>query len=380
MRTYDDSHKYEFTAKILCVSEDSCGKYAVLDNTFFFPEGGGQDGDSGEIGGVICTGTKEADGEVRHYITDSLTEGAEVNCVIDRNVRFRRMQNHSGEHVVSGIIHNLYGYNNVGFHLGDDDVTCDFDGELTKENIATVEQMANAIVFADKKVNIFYPSEEELETLVYRSKIELSGDVRIVEIEGVDKCACCAPHVSTTGEIGLIKIINPEKWKKGTRVHLRCGYDALYDYDSRYQQSQIISARLKVPQEDIAAGVERVYNESLEKDRTISELKKKIAEGIISSLKQTEGNMAVFADDADTESLTAIVNAGALLCTGVCFALTPVAGVYRFSAKSAKGGMKQFLNDMRQKLNVRGGGTDEFANGSIDASKEEIEKYLGGNA
>ena len=209
---YQDSHLTEFEAKVLScepVNPDilpgHSGEYAAeLDRTAFFPEGGGQYADTGVLGGVRVTDVQEKDGRILHLLEGPLEPGTCVSGRIDWEERFMKMQQHSGEHIVSGLVHSAFGYNNVGFHLGSEDCTMDFDGELSKEQLVHIEQEANRAVWKNLKIQALYPSAEELARMEYRSKIEIEGQVRIIVVPGYDVCACCAPHVSYTGEIGQI--------------------------------------------------------------------------------------------------------------------------------------------------------------------------------
>ncbi|MBQ0126259.1 MAG: alanyl-tRNA editing protein, partial [Clostridiales bacterium] len=342
MNLYDNAYLIEFEANIEASGSDARGAYVLLDTSAFFAEGGGQSSDSGTIGDAVCACVHTVDGEKRHYV-DKIPDSTKVNCKIDFDKRFRRMQNHSGEHIVSGIVHKMFGFDNVGFHLGEDDVTCDFSGELSRENLSEIEIAANKIVFENRKINIFYPSKEELENMTYRSKTELSGDVRIVEIDGVDKCACCAPHVSRTGEIGLIKILNPMKWKGGVRIHLKCGGDALSDYAWKYEQAAQISALLSIKQNELFAGVSKLYSESLEKDKIISALRGEKIARTIESIKNSDRNIVIFEYDADMDGLRKIVNAGADKCAGVCAAFSGGPESFLFALKSANKNAKTVL-------------------------------------
>ena len=204
---YEESHLKTFKAKV--ISCEPCGEVyrAVLDRTAFFPEGGGQAADTGYLGDIQVTDVKEKNGIIYHTIAENIIPGTEVEGRIDWELRFSRMQQHTGEHIVSGLIHGRFGYDNVGFHLGEEVCTLDLSGPLTKEQLREIEYAANEAVFANIPVEICYPSKEELVSMEYRSKIEIEGQVRIVTIPGYDVCACCAPHVKRTGEIGLIKFV-----------------------------------------------------------------------------------------------------------------------------------------------------------------------------
>ena len=254
---YLDSHLFEFEATVLAAREEKRGWEIVLDRTAFFPEGGGQPADTGMIGPARVLDVHEREGEIRHLCDRELAPGTYA-CAVDRAKRLRRMQNHSGEHVFSGLTHQKYGAENVGFHMAADCMTIDFDKELSFEQLSEIEYEANLAVRANIPVRTFYPSPEELKVLEYRSKKELAGAVRIVEIAGIDRCACCAPHVRATGEIGAIKLLTAERHRGGVRLSLICGMDALDDYRRKQDSAAAISALLSAKRDEIAPAVERL--------------------------------------------------------------------------------------------------------------------------
>ena len=246
-RLFDqDAYLGEFEAT---VERSVCegGMYRVLlDQTAFFPEGGGQPADEGTLDGIFVTDVQEIDGEIWHTVEAPLEPGKTVVGKLDFEKRFSNMQNHCGEHIVSGIVHRIYGFNNVGFHMGSDVITVDFDGVLTEEQLYDVEQEANEAVLRNVPVTISYPSKEELETMDYRSKKEIEGQVRIVTIEGYDSCACCGTHVAKTGEIRLIKILSAQKNKGGVRVTMLSGEKAYADYCLKHVNTLGIARVLSV--------------------------------------------------------------------------------------------------------------------------------------
>ena len=265
-KLYDkDSHLKEFEGTVLSC-EKSGEKYAVtLNGTAFFPEGGGQRSDRGCIGDAYISDVQIKNGEILHFADKPLNIGQVYNCKIDFDFRFRNMQNHSGEHIISGIVHKLFGFNNVGFHLGAE-MTVDFDGELTRRQLDEIEDLANKAVYENLPVKAYYPSDEELKNLDYRSKLDLKENVRIVEIKGVDVCACCAPHVKATGEIGVIKILDFEKYKGGVRLLVKCGRDALCDYREKYESVLEISNLLSAKRFDVSNAVSKL-NEQLSAEK-----------------------------------------------------------------------------------------------------------------
>ena len=255
-KLYDkDSHLKEFSATVLSCEKSGENYSVILDKTAFFPEGGGQESDRGDIGEAAVLDVRIVSGEIIHCTDRPLNIGEEYACTLNWDRRFRNMQNHSGEHIVSGIVHRLYGLNNVGFHLGAE-MTVDFDGAISREQLLEVERLANKAVFQNVPIRAYYPDEKELKALDYRSKLELTENVRIVDIKGYDLCACCAPHVKKTGEIGLIKILDSFKNKGGERIFIKCGIDALDDYNDKYLNVQKISNLLSVKQYEAALAVD----------------------------------------------------------------------------------------------------------------------------
>ena len=253
---YEDVYCKNFRAKVLSCTPGKHGFDVVLDRTAFYPEGGGQPGDTGSLSGVRVTDTHEAGGEIIHYCQTPLEVGSEVEGCIDWERRLGLMQMHSGEHILSGIVHRRFGYDNVGFHMGADMVTIDFSGMLTEDDLKQIEREANEVVWENREIRISFPPEEELEQIPYRSKKALTGSVRIVTIENADICACCGTHVTRTGEIGLIKIFSCVKFHEGVRLEILCGMRA-YEYvnlliEQNRKNSALLSAK---PVETNAAAV-----------------------------------------------------------------------------------------------------------------------------
>lgn len=254
VKLYDaDAYIKEFGATVL--SCEKAGEFykIILDRTCFFPEAGGQPSDTGTINGAAVSDVLIENGEIVHYCISPFDAGDTISGEIDFDRRFSFMQNHSGEHIVSGIVNRLFGFNNVGFHLNEEFVTLDFDGVLSKEELEKVEFLANKAVWEDRTVTAFYPSDEEINQISFRQKSEIEGEIRLVKIDGVDICACCAPHVGSTGQIGLIKFLSTEKMRGGIRIFMKCGEFALKDY----RQSHDIITKL---QNEFSVKPEEVYD------------------------------------------------------------------------------------------------------------------------
>lgn len=261
-RLFDiDSHLCRFSARVQSCEARGEGFAVVLDETAFAPEGGGQPSDLGVIGGVAVTNVIEKDGEILHLVSAALPVGETVACELDFDRRLRHLQNHTAEHIVSGLFYREYGMNNVGFHLGHEDVTLDLDGTVDVAMLRRIELLANVVVAENRVVRAYYPEKEELATLFYRSKGEIDGAVRVVEIDGVDACACCVPHVKRTGEIGGIRLVSFMRYKGGTRIHMVAGLDALRVSVSDRDTLNEVGNLLSLPTERIFEGVKKLHED-----------------------------------------------------------------------------------------------------------------------
>lgn len=379
IKLYDaDSHMKNFSAVVVSCGKTEDGRYdVVLDRTAFFPESGGQNADKGRIGDFKVGDVQINDGAIHHFTDVPLDLGREYGCEIDFETRFRRMQNHTGEHIISGIIHKLFGYDNVGFHMGEDFVTADFNGVLTEADVKKVELLANRAVYENVPVKAEYPSPEKLASMEYRSKLDLTEDVRIVTIEGYDACACCAPHVSRTGEIGIIKLYEFVGNKGGTRINMLCGFDALEDYERRYDLIHGISKELSIKQSDIGRAFERLKTEIAELKQKNYELRTELFEYKISGLTYRDGNLIFFEEELSRADIRKLMNRGLEYCGGICavFSGNDDSG-YNFCASSKRGGMKTVSENMREKLGAKCGGSDEMIQGSVGKTKDEIKIFL----
>ncbi len=379
IKLYDnDSHATAFEATVISCMKCDDGYKTVLDRTLFFPEEGGQCADKGTIDGVEITHVELLGDTIFHYSQKPFEVGKVVRGEIDYKTRFRNMQNHSGEHIICGIAHKLYGYENVGFHLGDDIVTMDLSGELTKEDVEKIEILANEAVARNMPVKTSYPTEEELKTMDYRAKGEIEGNVRIVEIGDVDACACCAPHVRFTGEIGIIKILNFERHRGGMRLTITCGLDAVKDYCHKHNINARISALLSVKQDETDKGVEKLLEDMNSLRGRLSEKTKQICELLAASVEATDKNVCLFCDDADADSLRLIANKLKDKTSAYGVALTgDDDNGYRYVIVTAAGEVSSFVKEANAALSGRGGGRGEMASGTFSAKREEIEKYFG---
>ena len=374
---YTDSHIHEFSARVLSCEKAKKGFAVVLDKTAFFPEGGGQPADTGIIGPAAVRDVQEQNGEIFHYTDQALTPGEEYACALDWEQRLCRMQNHSGEHIVSGITHKLYGFDNVGFHMGAECMTIDFSGELSWEQLTEIETLANQAVRDDLPVKTCFPGPEALSQMEYRSKLELTHDVRIVEIPGTDRCACCAPHVKRTGEIGLIKLLSAERHRGGVRIELVCGMDALRECRLMQENVTAISGLLSAKRAKSAAAVERVLAEQARLKERVAELSMALARLKAERFGYTEGNICVFDKVLDEVALRELVNLLMEKCGGMAgaFSGSDETG-YMYIIGSKNIDLRSHSREINAAINGKGGGTAEMIRGRASTSAENIQKIM----
>ncbi len=379
-RLFDKSSKIkEFKAEVISCEKLEDGIYAVvLDKTAFFPNEGGQSCDKGSIDNSQVLSVDEDNGVITHKTDRPFEIGQAVCGRIDYIERFRKMQNHTAEHIVSGVIHSYLGYENVGFHLGDGYMTADFDGELSEKDIERIEVRANVAIFSCKSVRTYYPDRETLEKLEYRSKLDLCDNVRIVEIEDTDRCACCAPHVENTGEIGLVKIIDAIHYKGGMRLTMLAGFDALADYRARLFEISRISKAISAKQSEVADGVDRLLNEFGRLKGDISSLKHELMQRKLDELETTEGSIILFEDINDMLALRNMANEGVKKCGGLFAVFAPDGEGYKYIIASNTVDLKLLSKEINTALNGKGGGSRQMIQGSCKASKEKIEEFFKG--
>lgn len=385
---YKDSHLYNFTAS--CISSEKSithkGLYEIiLDKTAFFPEGGGQSADSGELIAadtvIRVKNVIERDNYVIHFSDSPIPLGADVRGEIDQNTRLRRMQNHSGEHIVSGIVHKKFGFENVGFHLGTD-VTLDFDGILSESNIAEIEYLANKVVVSNIPIKATFFSVAELENTAFRSKIDFAAagtnTVRIVTIDGVDVCACCAPHVSSTGEIGIIKLTNFIKYKGGVRIWMKCGFDALDDYIAKSSAVADIAESMSAKADDIVPAFNRLNSELAAQKAINSELKYELIDLKTNNiLPNSNGCLLYFDANADMDTLRHAANKLILREDVRCVALfSGTDSEYKYIVIGRKLSLKNLAQALNSTLNGKGGGKNDMITGALAAAESEIRDFF----
>ena len=374
---YEDAYKTEFEAKVVSANAGDI----VLDRTAFFPEEGGQSADTGVLGGFRVADVKIKDGEIHHLLEDrnaTLEMGTEIFGRIDWQHRFSNMQQHSGEHIFSGLVHSTYGFDNVGFHLSDNEVTLDFNGVIGPDGIRDIERRANEIIFRNIPSEIRFLSGEEAKTAEYRSKIDLDDEIRVVTYPGVDACACCAPHVALTGEIGCLKVVGLQNYKGGIRVSILCGMRAMevffHDRDILEKTANYLSNST----DEVYHLVVKARTELAETKAALAEAAKKLVQVRIDQIPAGDGNAVLFEESLDAGAMRSAVNSLVQKKNGFCgvFAGSDADG-YRYVIGKQGGDARTINNELREKFGARGGGKPEMVQGSVTASRADIEALFG---
>ncbi len=375
---YSDSYIFDFQATVTGIESINNKIAVILDKTAFFPEGGGQSADTGYIGNSFIYDVCEKDGIIYHLTNaaELPSIGAELFCRIDDQKRFARMQSHTGEHIVSGIAHKLFGVDNVGFHMDDTLMTVDFNKPLTKEQLKIVEDKANECVYRNVLVNTSVVSAEEAASYNYRSKLEFTDAVRLVEIEGTDLCACCAPHVKRTGEIGIIKILTSISHRGGVRITLICGKTALDDYGEKHNATMNISAQLCAKHNETAEAVGKLIEANTNLKYDFSVRQKNLLE-IIASYIEAHSVITEFYDKLSMDEIREICNFAKEKCDKLCIILSgnDDAG-YAYCIYSDLPGLLSAVKLFNTCCNGSGGGRGNMLQGKVKASKEQIINFF----
>lgn len=375
---YDSAYIKEFEAQVLSCQEGKKGWEITLSATAFYPEGGGQPADTGLLGNVRVTDVHEKDGQVVHYTDGPLPVGEMVRGVIDWDRRFQHMQEHSGEHLVSGLIHQRFGYDNVGFHMGIDEVTIDFNGVLEWGDLMAIEEKANGMIWENLEISAVYPEKDELDAMEYRSKKELTGAVRIVSIPGGDVCACCGTHVERTGEIGLVKFLSMIHYKGGVRISLLCGKRAVEDYERKRDQVQKISVLLSTRPGEISRAVEKLKDEEAKLQEKLVAAYDKLIASEVRDIKEGDGDIFILEPDFEAIQLRHLVNRLLEEKKGrTVLALGGAAeGSFLYVLGSRDGDMRRLSRELNGLLNGRGGGSAQMAQGTFFATKDQLQAIL----
>ncbi len=382
VKLYDlDAYAKEFDAQVVSCEAVTYNKqdvYAVvLDQTLFFPEEGGQSPDKGTINGTEVLDVQIKKDVITHYIREAIAAGTTVHGVIDWAHRFSNMQQHSGEHIFSGIVHRDYGFNNVGFHLSDNIVTMDFDGVLTAEQVADVEYKVNEAIIKNVEITTAFPSKEELASLEYRSKIEIDGAVRIVTVDGFDVCACCAPHVKRTGEIGMLKVMSVQNYKGGVRISMLCGFRALQAFREKADVVSALTNLLSTSQETIVERVGQMKDTVQELKLQLGEMKQTMMFAKAYEIPAEDKDAILFEEELDTAIMRNVVNGLASIHPGInaVFVGNDDEG-YRFILGSEIEDCTVVAVNLREAFGAKCGGSATMIQGSVSTTKEKLEAFF----
>ncbi len=372
----EDAYCRQFEALVSSCCKVEKGYEVILEETAFFPEGGGQPADQGWLEDSRVTDVQEEEGIIRHICDKPLNPGSRVHGNIDWERRFLHMQQHSGEHIFSGTVHGLYGYDNIGFHMGKDFVTVDFSGLLSEEQIAEAQRRTNEVIFQNVEICAEYPSDEALRALEYRSKKEIAGAVRIVTIPGADVCACCGTHVKRTGEIGPVQVIGSEHYKSGIRLTLKIGWKALEDYEEKHRSVKEISMLLSASPEKIVEAVFHQQEQLKEYKEANISLKQKRMDDLVAAVPEGTRKAILFEEGLNPVEIRILADR---LVQKVQFAAV-------FSGKEGEGykyvmcGKDMDIVSLGKAFNLalngRGGGKNPMVQGSVEGSEEAVREFL----
>lgn len=406
---YDDPYQKEFTGTVLSFEKND----VVLDQTAFFPEEGGQSPDHGYLEGFRVTDVQIKDGEIHHYLDlksgskeaedgaqplnsaepggsvngkikdpteraeKIFRKGAAVHGKIDWDERYSNMQMHSGEHIFSGIVYKKFGYDNIGFHLSPHEMTLDFGGPIPEDALYEMESEANQAVFDNVKTEIVFPSKEEREHMEYRSKLDLEGEVRIVIFPGYDACACCAPHVKSTAEIGLIKVVSMQNWKSGVRISLVCGHRAFEMLRKEHEIVRKTANYLSAAPNELYDLTVHAKEENVSLKSSVKDLGRRLLQAEAQGIPQNEENAVLFEDGIDSKAARDAVNMMTKQHSGYCavFLGSNKKG-WNYIIGSSEKNCRDINDILRKTYGARGGGKPEMVQGSVQAEKNLLKELF----
>ena len=372
---YEDSHLQEFTATVTDCRQAEKGWLVTLDATAFYPEGGGQACDIGTLGGVRVLDVQEKDGKILHLCDGALEVGTQVSGKIDWQRRFDLMQQHTGEHIVSGLLHEKFGYHNTGFHVGNTVMEVDFDGPISPEDLAQIERRANEAIWQNLPVKCWIPEKEELPNVTYRTKRELPWPVRIVQVPGYDSCACCGIHVAYTGEVGMIKILSCVKFHGGIRLEMVCG-DRAYRYMTEvFDQNRLVSQTFSAKILETGEAARKMQEALAAEKLCSSNLRKRVFENIAAGFAGQE-NVVHFEADLEPGQVRDLAERISKVCVGYCAVFSGKEDGFSYCLATADGDLREMGKAMTAALGGRGGGKPNFQQGSVKADRAQIEGFF----
>ena len=374
---YYYSHPYARELDTVVVSCHACkdGYEITLQDTIFYPEGGGQPCDKGTIQDITVLDVQRKEDKIVHILKQPLPLGEKVHCVINWEHRYDLMQNHTGEHIFSGLVKKLYGYSNVGFHMGEY-ICADFQGDLTQGMIQEVERQVNQAIWDNLSVQEIFCSPHETAKYEYRSKIAIEGTTRIISVAGYDMCACCGMHVSHTGEIGICKVVNFEKTGNKTRVFLLSGRKAFVYLNHIQQENSKISKLLSAKPLELSSAVSDLGQRYLELQKSYRQLSTEI---MLKDAKQIPmyDTILYTALLADYEAMRVFCNHCIKkgISTVMVIAKNEVGYAYVIMSRTID--LLSIRAEFNAAIHAKGGGNNEMMQGSCTATPTEISHAFG---
>lgn len=374
---YTDQYQYGFEAKIVHMHEKDGAWHVALDQTAFYPGGGGQPHDFGTLDGQDVMQLYEADGNIYHVVQNKPASSI-VQGKIDFARRFRFMQNHCGEHILSGLAKSVFEAENVGFHMSEAGFTMDLDKPLTNEQVKELEQRANAVVLQALPVEQTFKKGANLTDDDFRSKKQFTSDedVRFVTIDGVDRCACAALHVKNTLAVGVIKIVSVQKYKKGVRLTAYCGVDAYDDYSVKNDICKAIGVILSADTKTIVPALEKLNEQKTALQKRAGALQNQIFELTAQNIKDGAELVYFVENEIDVPDMRRFV-AQCAERAKIAVVLGGQDGAYKYAAASKHADeFADFVANFNQALNGSGGAKGDMATGICKATLDEITAFL----
>ena len=372
---YEDPHLTRFSAAVTGCEKCEKGYLVTLDATAFYPEGGGQACDIGTLGGVNVLDVQEKEGEILHLCDGALTVGKTVEGRIDWARRFDLMQQHTGEHILSGLINARFGYHNTGFHVGADVMEVDFDGPISPDALSELEQQANEAIWKNMPVKCWIPSPEELETVIYRTKRPLPWPVRIVQVGDVDSCACCGIHAAFTGEVGMIKILSCVSLRGGVRLEMVCGGRAYRYMTAVFDQNRIVSQTFSSKILETGEAARKMQDTLAREKLRVAALHKQVFASIAGRYAGRE-NVLHFEEGLEPSQVRELADSISRTVSGTAAVFSENNGGFSYCLATQSGDLRELGKQMNAALSGRGGGKPNFQQGSLSAAKADIEAFF----
>ncbi|MBS4201012.1 alanyl-tRNA editing protein [Bacillus sp. FJAT-49732] len=368
---YKDAYVTSFTSRIVKQSQDSDGNwYVILENTAFYPTGGGQPHDTGTMNGIEVLNVEEVDGEIRHTLAEKLNASGEIKGVINWGRRFDHMQQHSGQHILTAAFVELFGFHTESFHLGKELCTIDLSVEnLKDQQLEAAEKLANDIILKNVPIETKWVTEDELDQYSLRKELAVTDEIRLVIIPEFDYNGCGGTHPNTTGQVSGIKILSIEKQKRKVRVHFVCGGRILQQLHRKNTILAETSRQLSASEDSINNSVAKLLETNRVLERSLEEARESLLtyeakELLLKSESPLVKDVFYERNMQDVQKLARLI----VSMDDEVIALFVVETENRLQFVAAKGtaigtSMKKVSEVALLAINGKGGGKDEFVQG-----------------